>query len=53
MKIDWELLRKQKEWLMQFNREEADGLLSLIDAIQDNAVNSKEFTEEEIFGRAV
>lgn len=45
--IDWELLRRQKEWLITNN---ADGLLSLIDALQDAAVADNIATKSEVFG---
>ena len=45
--IDWELLRRQKEWLINHN---ADGLLSLVDALQDAAVADNIATELEVFG---
>ena len=48
--IDWELLREQKEWLTNQNSTHADGLLCLLDAIMDDAVDSGEFTEIEVFG---
>jgi len=38
--INWALLREQKTWLMnQPVCAEADGLVNLIDALQDGAVN--------------
>jgi hypothetical protein len=49
--IDWRLLRQQKEWLMNHNSPEANGLLHLLDAIQDEAVDQFGFTEREVFGR--
>ena len=55
--IDWEELRKQKSFINealkhpQFrDSKELDGILHLIDNIQDNAVESGIWTEEEIFG---
>lgn len=48
--IDWALLRLQKSWLWQHQCQEADGLLNLIDAIQDQAVLSGRFTEQQVFG---
>lgn len=59
-KIDWALLRKQKLTLLEIiDQVEADcrweraedltGILHLIDAIQDDAVDSGEFTEHEVF----
>ena len=50
MNIDWILLRKQKEWLLNNGSDEAIGLIGLLDAIQDNAVIVGGFAEEEVFG---
>ena len=50
MNIDWTLLRAQKEWLLQFDNEQAQGLVNLLDHLQDDAVDSGEFTETEVFG---
>jgi hypothetical protein len=70
MKIDYELLREQKEWLMaisapsafrRFNsvsvlqardREMAEGLLHLLDAIQETAICEGR-SEEEVYGSLV
>jgi hypothetical protein len=52
LRMDWELLRQQKEWLMRRENDdsiEADGLLALIDAIQDQAVATEQASEEEVF----
>lgn len=50
-KIDWALLRKQKMWLLQQNAyPEAQGLLALVDAIQDYAVDEMFIDESEVFG---
>lgn len=48
-RIDWELLRQQKEWLLQHSCEEADGLLELLDVIQDQAVAANPALESEVF----
>jgi hypothetical protein len=52
--IDWVLLRHQKLALIQCignqDDELLEGLLGLIDHIQDNAVASKQFTELQVFG---
>lgn len=48
--IDWELLRKQKRWLINQNGELAAGLIGLIDALQDAAVDSGLSTVDEVFG---
>jgi len=51
IKLDWALLRKQKEWLQSFKGNDyADGLIHLIDAIQDHAVANGEASEREVFG---
>jgi hypothetical protein len=59
--IDWKLLRKQKRLLLQvinndnvnFKEKEAlEGILNLIDAIQDYAVDDAQIvTEIEVFGK--
>ena len=49
MKLDWELLRAQKQWLLKFDCSEAEGLIHLLDYLQDQAVDSGEFTEQEVF----
>jgi hypothetical protein len=60
--IDWELLREQKEKIIdladdeehkRFTPEEItvfDGIIHLIDAIQDYAVDECEFPTQEVFG---
>ena len=53
--IDWELLREQKLWLLQLEEiftaipEEAYGLIHLLDAIQDFAVDVMGVSEKEVF----
>lgn len=47
--IDWKLLQKQKLWLLSQECVESDGLLSLLDAIQDFAVDSGLASEKEVF----
>lgn len=47
--IDWKLLREQKMVLLVL---EKDGIVGLIDNIQDSALKSGQWTEEEIFGPA-
>ena len=49
LRMDWELLRQQKEWLLQHDCDEAEGLLALIDDIQDQAVATEPDLEEEVF----
>ena len=62
MKINWKDLRKQKQSLMiaidyydEYSKEDSQNLFSilhLIDNVQDNAVESGIWTEEEIFGNS-
>ena len=49
---DWDLLRKQKLMLLEITDEqdELSGLVTLIDYIQDQAVESETWTQEEVFG---
>jgi len=47
--IDWWLLRKQKQWLIRADQPEAEGLLNLIDAIQDAAVEDELVEEVVVF----
>jgi len=49
LRLDWELLRQQKEWLLQHDCTEAEGLLALIDDIQDQAVEQQPELAEEVF----
>jgi len=49
-KIDWALLRTQKEWLTALSAPEAEGLLNLLDHIQDTAVANGVPTEV-VFGK--
>lgn len=50
-RIDWKLLRKQKKWLLkQRPDEKADGLINLLDALQDAAVEDGIATGKEVFG---
>jgi len=48
--INWDLLRTQKEWLLNNGDDEAMGLTHLLDAIQDAVVAEGIVTEEEVFG---
>lgn len=59
MKIDWYELRQQKATLLRlikttvFNQgveQDLEGVIHLLDAIQDCAVNTGEATEQEVFG---
>lgn len=47
--IDWDLLREQKRWLVEQQGEEAEGLLSLIDSLQDFAVDRLGKLQVEVF----
>jgi len=60
-KIDWKLLRKQKLTLTKLlyereqelntvEKESLDAIIHLLDAIQDEVVESGDYTEKEIFG---
>lgn len=51
--MDWPLLRSQKRWLVEqaAYSEEAEGLLNLIDRIQDQAVDVCGVPEDEVFER--
>jgi hypothetical protein len=48
---DWRSLRGQKEWLLTQDSSFSDGLIALIDAIQDQVVDKIELPEEIVFGR--
>lgn len=50
-KIDWELLRNQKQWLIAQSSEEAEGLLNFVDSIQDYAVDNWIVEEKTVFGK--
>ena len=47
--IDWHLLREQKRWLVEQSGKEAEGLLNLIDSLQDFAVDRLGEIETEVF----
>ena len=47
-KVSWGLLRSQKQWLLDHDDDDADGLVNLIYAIQDQA--AKILGEEAVFG---
>jgi hypothetical protein len=49
LRLDWELLRQQKEWLLQHDCAESEGLLALIDDIQDQAVAAVPALESQVF----
>ena len=52
-KIDWALLKKQKAYLVSMSshtkNDEREGLLNLIDSIQDFAVDTLGIDENEVF----
>lgn len=50
--IDWDLLRQQKAWLLQNcdTSEQADGLVQLLDCLQDAAVLDQVADELTVFG---
>ena len=48
--IDWTLLAKQKEWLLDQDNEMAQGLVNFIDQIQDYYVDEKLASERDVFG---
>jgi len=49
-RIDWRELRQQKQWLCNFGAvPQAEGLLSLLDAIQDAAVADGIADERTVF----
>lgn len=48
--MDWALLRKQKLWLLRKKSKHAQGLICMIDHIQDMAVNNGGCTELEVLG---
>ena len=48
--INWKLLTKQKLWLIGQSGTESDGLLSLIDALQDAAVKHEIASPRQVFG---
>ncbi len=51
-RIDWAALRRQKQWLVgqAATSPEADGLLHLLDAIQDAAVDRAGLAAATVFG---
>lgn len=48
--LDFKMLRKQKEFLLNHGGPDAMGLVGMIDAIQDYAVDNDYLTEKEVFG---
>jgi hypothetical protein len=55
MNYDWKLLRKQKEMLMRITCDDdyavLEGVIHMIDDIQDRAVANGDATEAEVFGK--
>lgn len=47
--IDFERLKKQKQFLIEQKCEKSQGLLNLIDAIQDHVVATGQLKESEVF----
>ena len=47
--MDWKLLARQKLWLLNSKDPYADGLVSLVDAVQDYAVDELGVPEKEVF----
>lgn len=51
LSLDLEYLRHQKHWLIKHREDpEADGLLGLLDAIQDQIHEIGQASEREVFG---
>ena len=59
-RIDWEMLKEQKAHFVSViysgelksdQKEALEGILHLLDAIQDHAVDSMGISEEEVFGK--
>lgn len=58
MNLDWALLRRQKIALLELSLPEKDdkliqGIIHIIDAIQDYAVDHGDATEQEVFGESL
>lgn len=49
-RVNWTLFREQKLWLMLQNNEHANGIINMMDSIQDAAFATGRFTEDEIYG---
>lgn len=49
-KIDWDMLREQKSWLLTQDNKHAEGIVNLIDRIQDEAVDNGDASKIEVFG---
>ena len=61
---DWKLLRQQKLHLLEIlddkksnvtaeQRQSIEGLINFLDSVQDAAVTSKLYTEEDVFGKEI
>lgn len=64
MNMNWEMLRDQKVWLLNLwnemrknpnawtdtDREMLDGIINMIDGVQDYAIDNGNATEYEVFG---
>jgi hypothetical protein len=48
--INWVMLREQKQWLMSQEHVHAEGILKMIDHLQDHAVDNLLISEEKVFG---
>lgn len=48
-KIDWNLLEKQKQFLIDLHAPESDGIVSLLDELQDYCVDVFGIPEEVVF----
>jgi len=48
-RMDWEMLRQQKQFLIDLNHHHADGIVHLIDAMQDYAVDELGIDENVVF----
>ena len=49
MDIDFELLKAQKRWLLEQQGDEAEGLIGIVDEIQDQSVQSGVVDEDDVF----
>jgi hypothetical protein len=49
--IDWELFREQKTWLVVQNDKNSEGILNMMDTIQDAAFATGKYSEEQIYGK--
>ncbi len=47
--INWKLLYEQKQFLIGLAREESDGIVSLLDTLQDYCVDVLNMPEEVVF----